>query len=294
MILDLGILAVTLLMMVTVGTELEARDFPKLARQKGAILGTLVLPTIVLPVLGFALACCLSLPSHLTAGLLLLAACPVGDIANFYTLLAHGNIPLSVSVNTLSCLLSAGTMALAFALYDHLLDQKVGFALPTPALVLRLALLVALPVLAGMALRRWKASWTGAHRVTLRKLCFAGIALLLAYVLTSRWAQVVDGWRQTTLTSLLFMVSALALGLASARLLRLNPSDSLTVGLLFAVRNVALASAIAITLLNRIDFAEMAAVYILVEVPLLLCVVGAYRRWWSPVLRPSQSVSAQT
>jgi hypothetical protein len=36
--------------------------------------------------------------------------------------------------------------------------------------------------------------------------------------------------------------------------------------MIFAVRNVALASAIAITLLNRVDYAVFAAVYFLVEV----------------------------
>jgi bile acid:Na+ symporter, BASS family len=91
-IFDIGVLAVTLLMMVTVGMELEALDFRDVARRKGVLRGTLLLPAILLPVLGFALARALGVPPHLTAGFLLLAACPVGDIANFYTLLARGNL----------------------------------------------------------------------------------------------------------------------------------------------------------------------------------------------------------
>ena len=52
----------------------------------------------------------------------------------------------------------------------------------------------------------------------------------------------------------------------------------MTMGMIFAVRNVALASAIAITLLNRVDYAVFAPVYFLVEVPLLLGTVTIYRR----------------
>ena len=141
-VLDLGVLGVTLLLMVTVGLKLEARDFREIARRKGVLLGTLLLPAILLPVLGFALARGLALPPHLTAGLLLLAACPVGDIANFYTLRARGNVALSVTVNTLSCLLSVATMAFAFALYPRLLGEYFAFVLPTTALVLRLTLMV--------------------------------------------------------------------------------------------------------------------------------------------------------
>lgn len=279
--------------MVTVGMELEARDFREVVRRKGALLGVLLVPAVLLPLLAFALARSLALPPHLTAGILLLAACPVGDIANFYTLLARGNVALSVSVNTLSCLFSVGTMAVAFGLYDRLLGQRYALALPTPVLVMQLTLLVVLPVAAGIAVRRWKPAWVAAHRRTLRALCLAGIAFVLLYVLANRWAQVSDGWRQTALAGLVFMAAALAMGLALARVLRFSARDSITVGIVCAVRNVALAGAIAVSLLNRIDFAEVAAVYFLIEVPLLLSVAGAYRRWQNPPLL-SPSASAQT
>lgn len=231
----------------------------------------------MLPVLGFVIARGFALPPHLTAGLLLLAACPVGDIANFYTLLARGNVALSVTVNTLSCLLSAATMAGAFALYGRLLGGHFAFALPTPALVARLILLIALPVLLGMGMRRWKPAWVAARRRTMRWICAAGIVFLLGYVLVNRWAQVVADWRQTALASIVMLTAALALGWVLARACRLSAGESVTVGIVVAARNVALASAIAVTILNRTEFAVVAAVYLLTEVPLLLGVV-AWRR----------------
>jgi len=170
--------------------ELKARDLHDLAYRKRALLGTLFLPAILLPLLGFGLARVLALPPHLTAGILLLAACPVGDIANFYTLLARGNLALSVSVNTLSCLLSAATMALAFELYHRLLGQRFEFAPPPFALALRLTFLVVVPVLIGMGTRRWKPTWATAQRDLLRNLCLIGTAFPLVVVLVNRWSQV--------------------------------------------------------------------------------------------------------
>jgi hypothetical protein len=64
--------------------------------------------------------------------------------------------------------------------------------------------------------------------------------------------------------------------------------------IVFAVRNVALATAIAVTILNRIEFAEVALVYFLAEVPLLLAAAGAHRRWWSPVPPLAQPAGAKT
>jgi ACR3 family arsenite efflux pump ArsB len=49
--------------------------------------------------------------------------------------------------------------------------------------------------------------------------------------------------------------------------------------MLFPVRNVSLAMVIAITLLNHVEYTVFAVVYFLVEVPLLMAAIAAYR-WW--------------
>ncbi len=85
-----------------------------------------------------------------------------------------------------------------------------------------------------------------------------------------------------------FLVAAMSVGLGLGRLLRLNANDSMTVGIVFAVRNVVVASAIAISILGRLEFAEIAVVYFLVEVPLLLGAVAAYRRWRTRISAPGQ------
>jgi ACR3 family arsenite efflux pump ArsB len=60
---------------------------------------------------------------------------------------------------------------------------------------------------------------------------------------------------------------ALLAGLALARFLRLSKEDSVTVGIGFAARNITRASAVAITLLNPVEYAGFAVVYFLTEVP---------------------------
>ncbi len=52
---------------------------------------------------------------------------------------------------------------------------------------------------------------------------------------------------------------------------------------------VSITSAIAITLLNRIEYAVFAVVYFLAEVPLLLGVVAGYRAWWAPAVQQAES-----
>jgi hypothetical protein len=43
---------------------------------------------------------------------------------------------------------------------------------------------------------------------------------------------------------------------------------------------MAVATAIAVTLAGRVEFASVAATYFLTEIRLMLCAIGVYRRWW--------------
>jgi len=277
-VLDIGVLCIIVLMLGTVGMELEGRHFRAVAQRKGALFLTVAAQTLILPALGFGLAHVMALPPHISAGVLLIAACPVGDIANFYTLLARTNVALSVSVNALSILLSAATMAVVFEVY-HLLGGHFVFAVPTPTLFLRLTLMLALPLLVGMAIRRVWPGFVERHGNTARRIVLAGIACLLAYIMVTQHKRLAAEWQQTAVAAAVFMALALLAGLAFGRLLRLSKDDTVTVGIGFAVRNVALAMAIAVTLLNRIEYAVFAAVYFLTEVPLLLGAVAVYRMW---------------
>jgi predicted Na+-dependent transporter len=129
-----------------------------------------------------------------------------------------------------------------------------------------------------MMLRRFRPEFTERHAKMLRTVCVAGIALLFSYVAMSRWAQVVAEWRQTLVAALAFIGLALLTGLAFTRMLRLTGDDRVTIGATFAVRNVGLALAIAVTLLNRVEYAVFAVIYFLAEVPLLLALVAVHRR----------------
>jgi bile acid:Na+ symporter, BASS family len=278
-ILDFGVLGVTVLLMVTVGMALELRQFPDVLRRKWLLGGVLAAQAVILPLLGFALTRVLPPSPHLVAGILLLAACPIGDITNFYMLLARGSIALSVTLNALSCLISVVTMTVIFSAYGHLLGEQFVFAVPPIRLTLKLFLMVVLPVLAGMLLRQFQPRFVERYANLLRKACVAGIAFVVIYVAVNRWAQVVAEWRLTSVAALAFIGLALLTGLGFAKILRLNRDDRVTVIATFAVRNVSLALAIAVALLNRVEYAVFAVIYFLVEVPVLLALVAFHRRW---------------
>ena len=77
-------------------------------------------------------------------------------------------------------------------------------------------------------------------------------------------------------------------GCVFGRLLRLSKHDIITVGIGFAVRNVALAMTIAVTLLNRIDYAVFVVVFFLTEIMLPLGAFAIYLKWYAPAAKRAE------
>ena len=67
-------------------------------------------------------------------------------------------------------------------------------------------------------------------------------------------------------------------GLGIGSILGLNANDRFTLLIEFSVRNIAIATAIAVTILNRTEFAVFATVYFLTQVPLVVLAIIFFKR----------------
>jgi BASS family bile acid:Na+ symporter len=279
-IVDFGILILTIALMFSVGLELEARHFKELIRNKGTFLGALIGQMVALPVIGILIVRAIPLPEYLRVGILLVAACPVGDIANFYTAMARGNVALSVAVNALSCLLSVASMSVVFGAYARMMGTEFASSVPSLGFVGRLILLVAVPIVLGMGFRVTRAGVADMVSGSLRVLCVGGVVVLCMFVIANRYEQLKADWKAIWIASFYLMVVAVAVGWAIGRIVRLKRSDSITFAILYPVRNIGIATTIAVTLMGRLEYAAFATAYFLSEASLLLVAVVFFRYLW--------------
>src|SRR5690625_4460616 len=92
--------------MFGMGLTLSIADFKTVLKQpKQVALGVLVQFTIM-PSLAYALAVVFQLPPEVAAGVILVGCCPGGTASNVITLLARGNVALSVAMTSASTLLA--------------------------------------------------------------------------------------------------------------------------------------------------------------------------------------------
>ena len=89
----------------------------------------------------------------------------------------------------------------------------------------------------------------------------------------------------------LLTVLAFGAGWATAWARGAGAVDRFTIGMVFVVRNVGIATALAVTVLGRVEFAVFATAYFLAQVPILLAAVVVFRCVW--VADRSHAVGAE-
>ncbi|WVZ88578.1 hypothetical protein U9M48_035081 [Paspalum notatum var. saurae] len=135
--------------MLAMGLTLQLRDFAALLRDRplGILFGCAAQYTIM-PAFGAIVSRALGLPPSLSAGLILLGCCPGGTASNVVTLVARGDVPLSIVMTVCS------TLAAVF-LTPLLTKILAGAYIPVDALKLSLSTLqvVVAPILLGSSMQ---------------------------------------------------------------------------------------------------------------------------------------------
>ena len=107
------------LIMFGVSLDLHVSQFKDLLKQPKAIFFGLFSQFILLPAITFALVSVWNPMPSLALGMILVAACPGGNVSNFISSLSGGNIALSVSLTILATMLSLFLTPLNFTLWGN-------------------------------------------------------------------------------------------------------------------------------------------------------------------------------
>jgi BASS family bile acid:Na+ symporter len=278
-LVDTAIPVVTFLMMVTVGHGLTTADLRRSVTDLRAIVAATIGQLVFLPLIATVIILVAHPPPTVIAGLVLVAASPGGAISNFYACLARANTALSVTLTAASCLLSIVTIpAVVAAGFFFWLEDQPDIEVPVTALTIQLLALVALPIFLGMAIRRWRPSATERRDLLLRRLCLLTLVALVIWIARDQSAAIVGSFGELALASIVFTILAMTTGYGFAWVTGRPAADRLTYLIEFPCRNLALALMVAVTGLNRPDFAAFAAVLLLTQVLVMLSMVVFLRR----------------
>jgi BASS family bile acid:Na+ symporter len=269
--------ALSFLLLMAVGLDLTSIDFERVRRQKALVSVGLFAPLVLLPPIALGLIELFQPARDVAAGLLLLAACPIGGISNTFSYLARASPALSVTLTGFSCLLAGVTIPLLSTVFERALGRPLGFEAPFAMLAAQVLVLLVVPVALGMWIRRRSPQVALRHGPRLRQLAFLGIGAVLGLVVLDDAGAFVERLSTMVPLAAAFVAAAAVGGWITASFVTRDARDRFTIAVEFGTRNVAVATAIAVTLLGHVEFARLAATYFLTELPLMLTAVGLFR-----------------
>ena len=173
--------------MFGVALEIKLDNFKAvLTRPKPAILGV-ISQFVILPALTFGLVILLNPPASIAMGMILIAACPGGNISNFISALGKANIELSVSLTAFATLAATLMTPINFAfwggLYSRYYEKARHLNIPIEIDFLQMAktvfILLGIPLILGMWLNH---RFPDFFKKYLKQVKIASIFLYLTFI----------------------------------------------------------------------------------------------------------------
>ena len=260
------ILAVAIMViMMGMGLTLTIADFRRVAQNPKPVLLGLTNQIVLLPLVALALVYLFEPPAFIAVGMILLAACPGGTSSNLVTLLAKGDLALSVSMTAINSIITIVTIPfwVGYA-YSTYLAEAANMASPTADIFKTLIVVLAMPLSIGMLIKNRAPQFADRMERPVR----IASSIFLAVVILGLLAREFDLFQQYVgdtlgiVTALNVLTMGMGYGLAKA--FGLNLKQGLTIAIESGIQNGTLTISLAVITLNQPDFAIIAAIYSLV------------------------------
>ncbi len=264
--------------MFSLGLGLVADDFYRVARQpKDFFLGALS-QIVLLPVVAFVLVLLWPLSPELAVGVMIIAAAPGGATSNVITSFARGDVALSISLTAIISLLGVVTIPLVVAIaYGQFVGGEPGdFSILGTAI--GVFLIVTVPVLIGMAVRNFAATFAQRFEPQARRIAVALFVLVLIGAIIQERNNVVAYFAEAGLVTLVLNVVMMVLAFALATFFGSGRPQRIAISIECGLQNGTLAIAVATLLFGGGAYVVPAATYSLIMFATALVFVAMVRR----------------
>ncbi len=221
--------AILAIVMFSIALDLKPADFYNVTRAPKSLLVGLASQFVVLPALTFLMIIVVEPRPSIALGLILVAACPGGNISNFITHRAGGNTALSVSMTAFATMgaiaLTPFNIAFWGSLYAPTNALLTRTAIDPWQVALTLSLMLALPLCAGIALNSIKPGFAARIRKPMQWLSMIIFVAFVLLALAANWNFFLNFAGMVALLVVLHNALALSGGFAVATLAGVSAYD---------------------------------------------------------------------
>ena len=177
--------------MFSIAIDLKPSDFKTLAKAPKPLLTGLASQFLLLPSLTFAFVWITAPQPSIALGLMLVAACPGGNVSNFITHRARGNVALSVSMTAFSTVGAIFLTPLNIAFWGNLYPPTRQIlretSLDPVSVAITVGVLLVLPLYLGILLNLKKPDLTSRLRTPLQYVSMGIFFAFIVLALAANW-----------------------------------------------------------------------------------------------------------
>lgn len=275
------VLPILTLLMFDLGLTLKPQDFQLIAQRPKPVIIGLVGQIILLPLIAWRLIHLTQYTTHLTPlfiiGIMLVACSPGGSSSNVFSMLAKGDVALSVTLTACSSIITLFTLPLIMAWVTKSIQYPdVSIQLPIGNLLIQNIVLMVVPISIGFVLNIFREQTAAKIHNVLKRIAMPALVLLVTVFFFQHKQTIVEEFTSLGLTMTALILATTGCGALLSWLLHLTTKERRTLVIEIGMQNAAQAITIACSplIFNNEIIAIPAIIYALMMNLILLAYVG--------------------
>ncbi|CAM1349995.1 bile acid:sodium symporter family protein [Tenacibaculum ascidiaceicola] len=229
------------IIMFGIALDIKIDDFKRLVNNPKILFVGLLSQFILLPFLTFVLVNIINPYPSFALGMMMIAACPGGNVSNFFSKMAKGNAALSVSLtafSTIICLIMTPlNLQLWGSLYEPTNEILKSVSLNPFELFKLVLLILGIPIVLGMLVNHYHHEMAKKINKLLRPFSIFFFLLLIVIALYDN-ANIFKNYIHLVLFLVIFHnIYAFVIGYVTAKSFKLNKKDCKTISMETGIQN---------------------------------------------------------
>lgn len=273
------VLPILTLLMFDLGLALRPKDFRLIAERPLAVVAGLFGQIVLLPLTAWLVGTLFGVEPLFFLGIMLIACSPGGSSSNVFSMLAGGDVALSVSLTAFSSVITLFTGPLIMDFMTAQVGSEVSVHLPVANLLMQNLVLMAMPIAAGLALAVWREPLAERLHGVLKRLAFPCLILLATVFFIQNREVIIAEFPSLGAAVTVLILLSMSAGVLMSWLMRLTGRERRTIVIEIGMQNAAQAITVACSpfVFNSEVMAVPAIIYALMMNVILLTYVGVIK-----------------
>ena len=280
------VLPILTLLMFDLGLTLKPRDFKLIAQRPKPVIAGLVGQIILLPLIAWGIIqighwslvvghWSMNLSPLFIIGIMLVACSPGGSSSNVFSMLAKGDVALSVTLTACSSIITLFTLPLIMAWVTNSVGTATDIHLPIANLLIQNLVLMVVPIAIGFVINIYKEQAAAKIHGVLKRIAMPALVLLVTVFFFQHKQTIVSEFASLGMTMTILILATTGCGALLAWLLKLTGKERRTLVIEIGMQNAAQAITIACSplIFNNEIIAIPAIIYALMMNLILLAYI---------------------